>query len=67
MKLACNIHWLLTRGPDGLGDRIAVSDEEERERSIFRVRFLSSRLNGSLMVDDVKPERWMKRESELPS
>lgn len=45
-------------------DRLAVSDEEEKERSIFRMSFLSSRLNGGLMSDDVKPGRRMKRKSE---
>lgn len=39
------------------GVRFAVSDEEEKERSIFRVRFLSSGLNGGLMAADVKPGR----------
>lgn len=53
------------KGPRWKKDRIAVSGEKEKERRIFRVWFLSSRLNGGLMSDDVKPGRRMKRKSEL--
>lgn len=42
-----------------------MSDEEEKERSVFRVRFCSSRLNGDLMSAGAKPGRWVRRKSEL--